>query len=147
MVDFLPHTNAGLNLVATLLLLLGWILIRRGHEVAHRRVMLVCFAVSVLFLAGYLVYHWELHRITGQRGRPFPSDVAGLIRGFYYTVLVSHVILAATVPFLAITTIVYGLRDKRVVHRRWARVTWPVWMYVSVTGVVIYVMLYHLYPV
>jgi len=135
----LPLLNATLNATATVLLIAGYVLIRRRRELAHKRVMLTAFGVSVAFLASYLTYHighGAATRFTGQ----------GLIRPVYFAILISHIILAATVPVLAIVTIILGLRDRRLAHRRWARWTFPIWLYVSITGVVIYVMLYHLYP-
>ena len=143
-VGVLPHVNAALNATAALLLLRGYWLIRRRRERAHIRTMLSCFGVSVLFLVCYLVYHQLLFSVTGQRGKPFGNQVA-VIRWVYLGILVSHVVLAVTVPFLAGITIYHGLRDQRIRHRRWARWTFPIWLYVSVTGVVVYLMLYHLF--
>ncbi len=138
--SLLPHINASLNATATLLLLVGYWLIRRGRESAHRRVMLACFAVSVLFLVSYLFYHAQ-HGSTR-----FPLYPPAAVRLFYLTVLLTHVVLAAAVPILAVVTIALALRDRRVAHRRLARWTFPIWLYVSVTGVIVYWMLYHLYP-
>lgn len=139
--DVLPHVNASLNAISTVLLVTGLILIKRRRESAHRAVMLGCFGVSVLFLAGYVTYHQLLYAATGQRGRPF-ADPRPWLRYAYYTILISHVILAATVPFLAGATIYLGLRDDRRRHRALARWTFPIWLYVSVTGVVVYFFLY-----
>jgi uncharacterized membrane protein YozB (DUF420 family) len=139
MLSQLPLVNATLNATATVLLIIGYVMIRQRREAAHKRIMLTAFGVSVLFLASYLTYHighGAATRFTGQ----------GVIRPVYFLILISHIILAATVPVLAIVTIILGLRDRRLAHRRWARWTFPIWLYVSVTGVVIYVMLYHLYP-
>ncbi|MEM8679139.1 MAG: DUF420 domain-containing protein [Planctomycetota bacterium] len=140
MLEQLPHVNASLNALATVLLVAGFVLIRRGHEVAHKRVMLSCFAVSTLFLICYVVYHYNAGH------RRFPESAPGGVRTFYLTVLATHIVLAVAVPFLAITTIVLGLLDRRTAHRRLARWTFPIWLYVSVTGVIVYVMLYQLYP-
>ncbi|MCA9184765.1 MAG: DUF420 domain-containing protein [Pirellulaceae bacterium] len=139
MVAILPHLNAALNLLATLLLVVGGLLIKRGRVVAHRNVMLLCFGVSCLFLVSYLTYHHFVGHVS------FPKDAPTAVRYFYLTVLLTHVVLAALVPILAIVTIILGLRDVRVKHRAWARWTFPVWLYVSITGVIVYVMLYHLY--
>ncbi len=138
MVHYLPTVNAALNATATVLLLLGLFLIKRGRETAHKRVMLSAFGVSILFLICYLAYHAQVGSVkfTG------PSPV----RQIYLTILGTHVVLAATVPFLAGRTLYLGLRDRRVPHRRLAKWTYPIWLYVSITGVVVYVMLYHLYP-
>jgi uncharacterized membrane protein YozB (DUF420 family) len=136
----LASLNAALNALATVLLLLGYVLIKSGREQAHKRTMLTAFGVSVAFLASYLIYHYQV----GGRGTHFAGT--GLVRPVYYAILISHIVLAAAVPVLAVATIALGLRDRRAAHRRWARVTFPIWLYVSVTGVLVYWMLYHLYP-
>ncbi len=136
----LPHVNALLNLLATVLLITGLRLIKRGKEDAHRRVMLASFGVSTLFLVSYLAYHFQVASVK------FPSYPGPWVRTFYYGILASHVVLAMTVPFLAITTIYLGLRGRRSAHRRLARWTFPIWLYVSITGVVVYLMLYQIYP-
>jgi uncharacterized membrane protein YozB (DUF420 family) len=138
--DILPHVNASLNSLATVLLVVGYVLIKQRLERAHKTTMLACFGVSVVFLVSYLVYH----AIAGSR--PFPETAPVLIRRFYYAILITHVVLAAAVPFLAIATIVLGLKDRRAAHRRWAKITFPIWLYVSVTGVIVYVMLYQVFP-
>lgn len=138
----LPRTNAMLNALATLLLLIGFSAIMAGRVNLHKRMMLMSFGVSVAFLACYLTYHFALHRYTGSHGKEFEGD--GTLRTVYYTILVSHVILAAAVPVLAPITIYRGLTGKFDRHRRIARITFPIWLYVSVTGVIIYWMLYHL---
>ena len=151
----LVHVNAGLNGLATVLLVAGWLLITRGQRDAHARVMLAAFAVSCAFLVCYLIYH------LGQVGH-VKFTAAGTVRYVYYTILISHIILAVTVPFLAVATIYFGLvghgwffaeersADDRLrmlaLHRTLAWWTFPIWLYVSVTGVVVYVMLYHLWP-
>lgn len=137
-----PHplatVNAALNATATLLLIAGWLLIKGRREAAHKWVMLSAFGVSCIFLACYVAYHLQVGSVK--------FGGAGAVRGVYLAILISHIILAATVPVLAIITIYFGLRDRRTAHRRIARWTFPIWLYVSVTGVVIYWMLYHLYP-
>ncbi len=138
--SILPHVNAALNTTATVLLIVGWLLIKRGLVTAHRNAMLSCFAVSVVFLISYLVYHYQ-HGDT-----KFPQAEYPVMAWFYYPLLISHVLLATLVPVLAIVTIVLGLRDKRDTHRRWARVTFPIWLYVSVTGVLVYLILYWFCP-
>lgn len=145
-IDVLPHGNAVLNALATVLLITGFVLIKRGNITAHKWTMLSCFGVSVVFLVCYLSYHQMLHAVTGERGKPFEyTGVA--VRYCYYAILISHVVLAVTVPFLASFTIYYGLRDERRRHRAVARWTFPIWLYVSVTGVVVYLMLYHFFHV
>lgn len=137
----LPAVNAALNGLAGVLLAAGFLLIKQRRITAHRNVMLTAFAVSIVFLACYLVYHEALRRDTGLPGKPFPGTGASLI--FYRTILVTHVILAAAVPFLASVTIYRGLKADWARHRKIAKITFPIWMYVSVTGVIIYLMLYH----
>lgn len=141
-VTSLPAVNAGLNGLATLLLLAGFILIKSGKRTAHRNVMLLAFCVSVLFLACYLTYHFGLRHYTGESSKSFPD--LGFIRLVYLTILFSHILLAVPVPVLSLMTIRYGLRGRLEQHRFWARITFPIWLYVSVTGVIIYYMLYHL---
>lgn len=142
MIQWLPHVNVSLNLLATLLLVMGFVLIKRKREAAHKQVMLATFGVNVVFLISYLTYHANVLSKT------FPTDTAVAsvgIRYFYYVLLASHVILAATVPVLAIWTIYLGLKGRRESHRRLAKWTWPIWLYVSVTGVIVYLMLYQIY--
>ncbi len=130
----LPAVNASLNATAAVLLVTGWLLIRRGLWRAHRAVMLSAFGCSVLFLASYLVYHVQTgtHRFPG----------TGAARAVYLTILATHTILAAVVPFLAAITLFRALRRRFARHRAIARWTLPIWLYVSVTGVVVYWMLY-----
>lgn len=135
-VSQLPAVNATLNAVAATLLAAGYACIRRGRIDLHRRCMVAAFATSALFLASYLVYH-------AQAGsRPFTGE--GPIRVVYFTVLISHIILAAAVLPLAVVTLRRGLRRDDARHAALARWTLPVWLYVSVTGVVVYWMLYRL---
>ena len=138
----LPAINASLNGLATVLLIVGFLLIKRGKRDAHRSVMRSAFGVSIVFLVCYLAYHAGLHHYTGERGKPFTG--VGTVRIVYFTILISHVILAAVVPILAIITIYRGLKADWVRHKKIAKVTFPIWLYVSITGVVIYLMLYHL---
>lgn len=140
-VAVLPAINASLNALATLLLVAGFVAIKRGQRDRHRNIMLTAFATSVIFLVCYLTYHAGLHHYTGESGRKFLGT--GIIRPIYFTILISHVILAVPVAVMACLTIVYGLRGQWDRHRRLARVTFPIWLYVSVTGVVIYGLLYH----
>lgn len=132
----LPTVNAILNGTAATLLVAGFLLIRAGRREAHRRSMTAAFACSVLFLVSYLVYHFEAGSVRF-RG-------TGGVRTFYLTVLLTHTVLAAVVPFLAVTTLVLARKGRFEAHRRLARVTLPLWLYVSVTGVVIYLMLYRM---
>lgn len=139
-VHFLPHVNATLNALATMFLLAGIVCIRSRREVAHRRAMIAAFATSVLFLTSYLVYHG----IAGSKRFPdYPSPV---IQTLYRTILLTHIVLAAMVPFLAVAAIYLGLKDRRAQHRKVVRWAFPIWLYVSVSGVFVYLMLYQLYP-
>jgi uncharacterized membrane protein YozB (DUF420 family) len=133
-VSDLPALNAGLNATAGVLLFAGWLMIRGGRITAHRRCMLAAFTASSLFLVSYVVYH-------AQAGsRPFTGQ--GPARAVYFAILISHVVLAAAIVPLALVTLTRALRGDFARHRRIARWTFPIWMYVSVTGVVIYWMLY-----
>jgi len=138
----LPALNAILNGCALILLVVGYRLIRQGNREAHKKTMLLAFAVSVAFLGSYLTYHWGLHHYTGASSRKFPE--IGFLRQVYLSILFSHIILAALVPFLSVVTIYLGLKEKWEKHRTLAQVTFPIWLYVSATGVIIYVMLYHM---
>jgi len=148
LIELLPHLNATLNALATALLILGYRQIKRRHEEAHKWTMIACFGVSVVFLACYLTHHYYLkyylHLPYGSR--PFPKNAPISVRYFYYSVLFPHIVLAATVPFLAITTIWLGLTNRRKRHVKLAWWTFPIWLYVSITGVIVYLMLYQLYP-
>ena len=131
-----PAINATLNGTASVLLVTGYTLIRQRRIEAHKRVMLTAFGVSIAFLICYLIYHSQVGSVH------YPKT--GAIRMVYFTILISHTMLAATVPFLAVITLRRGLTARYDKHRRIARWTFPIWLYVSVTGVVVYVMLYHL---
>ena len=132
----LPALNATLNGVAAILLVYGYTLIRRGQPEQHRRVMLAAFTTSALFLISYVTYH------ANAGSRPFTGQ--GPIRAVYFTILITHVILAAAILPMALITLNYGLRAKFDRHRRIARWTLPIWLYVSVTGVIVYLMLYQM---
>jgi uncharacterized membrane protein YozB (DUF420 family) len=132
----LPALNAVLNLTATALLITGWALIKRRRIDAHRRVMIAAFCTSALFLVSYLAYH-------GQAGsRPFPGT--GILRTIYFAILIPHVILAAAIVPLALVTLRRGLVRRDAAHRRIAKITLPLWLFVSVSGVLVYLMLYQL---
>ncbi len=130
----LPTLNASLNLFATLCLACGYYWIRRGNISRHRLCMLGACLASAAFLTGYLVYHWQVGSV------PFTGQ--GWIRSVYFVVLISHIVLAIVIVPLAATTLLRAWRGAFDRHRQIARWTWPLWMYVSVTGVVIYWMLY-----
>lgn len=130
----LPAVNASLNAVSGVLLLCGYTLMRLRRIALHRAFMIAAFAMSSLFLICYLVYHAQVGSV------PFPRH--GLVRPLYFTILITHVVLAASVPPLAIVTLTRGLNGRYPQHRRIARWTFPIWLYVSVTGVLVYVLLY-----
>jgi len=132
----LPALNATLNAASAMLLLLGYLAIRRGARETHRRFMLAALATSAAFLVSYLVYHFQVGsvRYTGQ----------GVLRTVYFTILLSHTLLAVAIVPLILVTLVRALRERFDAHRRLARLTLPLWGYVSITGVVIYWMLYRL---
>ncbi|MGC9951647.1 MAG: DUF420 domain-containing protein [Bryobacteraceae bacterium] len=134
----LPTLNAALNALAAILLVWGYTLIRRKRIQTHRKVMIAAFVTSSVFLVCYIVYHVQV----GAKSMHFLGT--GAIRTAYFTLLTSHTILAATVPVLAIITLSRGLGGRFEQHRKIARWTLPIWLYVSVTGVVVYMMLYHM---
>lgn len=133
-VNDLPALNALLNGTSALLLALAFVFIKRGNIAAHKKTMLAAFGVSALFLTSYLIYHAQIG------SKPYPGT--GLMRTIYLLILVPHIILAAAVLPLAFITLSRGLKMDVARHRRIARITLPIWMYVSVTGVIVYVMLY-----
>ena len=134
---FFPTLNAALNLTSAILLVTGYLFIRRRRVAAHKACMLAALAVSACFLASYVYYHYH-HGST-----PFPGR--GWVRGLYFAILVPHVLLAAAILPLALLTVYRAWREQFPRHVRLARWTLPIWLFVSVTGVVIYWMLYHLY--
>jgi len=132
----LPTVNATLNAISAALLIAGYCLIRRGKRDAHQRVMLMAFGSSVLFLISYLVYHYHAGSVRFQG--------TGMVRTLYFSILLTHTVLAAAVPPLAVITLSRALRSRFDRHRAIARWTLPIWLYVSVTGVVVYWMLYRM---
>lgn len=132
----LPTLNACLNTVSAILLIRGYLLIRRRQIEAHKRTMLAAFAVSTLFLISYLVYHYNVGSVKFQG--------QGTIRVVYFTILLTHSILAAVVAPMILVTLWRAWKNQFDRHRKLARYTLPIWLYVSVTGVVVYLMLYHL---
>ena len=135
---FLPTLNAILNATSGLLVLTGFIFIRRKQINAHRACMVAAVTVSLLFLVSYIVYHYH-HGATRFTG-------TGLARPVYFTILISHTLLAATIVPFVIVTLRRALRGQFLRHMKVARWTFPMWLYVSVTGVIVYFMLYHFYP-
>ncbi|MAE66811.1 MAG: hypothetical protein CMJ18_21340 [Phycisphaeraceae bacterium] len=136
----LPPVNATLNGLAGLLVLLGWRAIKRGQPNVHQRFMIAAVATSALFLACYLTYHFNTETVTR-----FPERY-GHWRTFYLAILLTHTILAAATVPLVLITLRHALKNNLAKHRRLARWTLPIWLYVSVTGVVIYFMLYQWFP-
>jgi uncharacterized membrane protein YozB (DUF420 family) len=136
--SILPHLNAVLNATSFVLLVCGLYFILRGRVAAHRACMISAVVVSCLFLVSYVVYHAQYGsmRFKGQ----------GFVRPLYFAVLITHVVLAAAIVPLVTITLRRALRGDFIRHRRIARWTYPLWLYVSVTGVIVYLMLYQLYP-
>lgn len=132
----LPTLNAFLNAIAAGLLIRGYFLIRQGRREEHKKTMLMAFTTSVLFLISYLIYHYSVGSVKFQG--------QGAIRTVYFTILLTHTVLAAAVAPMAIITLRRALKGNLDGHSKLARITLPIWLYVSVTGVVIYLMLYHL---
>jgi putative membrane protein len=138
LIPYLPHLNACLNGTSAILLITGFTFIRSRNVVAHRACQIAALCVSLLFLASYLTYHYN-HGATRFQG-------TGLVRPIYFTVLTSHTILAIVIVPLVILTFYRAFRGDFLRHRRIARITLPLWLYVSVTGVIVYLMLYQIYP-
>lgn len=135
-VSDLPTLNAILNGLAAILLAIGFVQIKRGRIAAHRRYMIAAFAMSTLFLVSYVIYHAQVG------SRPFPGT--GVWRTIYFAILIPHVILAAGVVPLALVTLRRGLVRNDAAHRAIAMFTLPIWMFVSITGVLVYLMLYQM---
>jgi len=131
----LPTLNACLNGTATVLLLIGWYAIKNEKKLFHARMMSLAFGVSILFLISYLYYHFNTEAINHYQGQ-------GLLRPIYFFILLTHIPLAALVPPLALITLYFAIRQKFDKHKKIARWLLPIWLYVSVTGVLIYLMLY-----
>ncbi|TAK62429.1 MAG: DUF420 domain-containing protein [Bacteroidetes bacterium] len=136
MLDFLPTLNAILNSTSAILLLIGRSYIKKYDRATHKKYMLAAFTVSTLFLISYLTYHY-FHGTTR-----FQHE--GFIRALYFIILTSHTILAAVLAPMVIITLLRGLKEKFTLHKKIAKWTYPIWLYVSVTGVIVYLMLYHL---
>ena len=136
----LPTFNAACNGVATVLITAGFIQIKRGNIKAHRACMLSAAAASALFLSGYLTYHARM------RGLHTPFGGTGAIRAVYFLILWTHIPLAAAIAFLVPKTFILALKGDYVRHKAWARIVFPIWYYVSVTGVLVYFFLYQWWP-
>ena len=134
----LPHLNAALNASSFVLLISGYYFIRRKRVIAHRNCQIAALTTSVVFLISYLTYHYH-HGVTRFAGQ-------GIARPIYFTILTTHTFLAAVIVPFVIITVRRAKRGDFQRHKRIARVTLPMWLYVSITGVIVYLMLYHLYP-
>jgi uncharacterized membrane protein YozB (DUF420 family) len=132
----LPALNATLNAISAILLVIGWVLIKQKKIAQHRRLMISAFISSGLFLTSYVTYHAQVG------SKPYPGT--GLMRAVYFAILIPHVILAAVVLPMAIVTLKRGLVRNDARHRQIARITLPIWLFVSVTGVIVYLMLYQM---
>ncbi|MFM1768785.1 MAG: hypothetical protein RJA22_1314 [Verrucomicrobiota bacterium] len=140
----LPALNACLNGLATLFLLAGYVFIRQGRREAHRNCMVGALLMSTLFLASYLYYHYSMQRLHGEAHTRFVNPA--WFRPYYLIILFTHLVGAIAIVPMVLVTVVRAFRERFDAHRRIARWTWPVWMYVSVTGVVIYFLLYQIFP-
>ncbi len=132
----LPTVNATLNALGGICLVAGYVFIRQGRREAHKRAMLAAFGLMALFLISYLIYHYQVGSVRYQGQGP--------LRTVYFAILISHTVLATAVPVLAILTLWRAFRERFEAHRKIARWTLPIWLYVSVTGVVVYWMLYRI---
>ncbi|MCF7688587.1 MAG: DUF420 domain-containing protein [Cephaloticoccus sp.] len=139
-INDIPSINASLNALATVLLTTGFIFIKRGNKEAHRKCMLAAVVVSTVFLVGYVSHKILVH------GVHTPFGGTGTIKTVYYTMLISHILLAMAIAYLVPRTFVYAIRGNFERHQAWARWTFPIWYYVSVTGVLIYLFNYQWWP-
>ena len=139
-VQDIPALNASLNALDTVLISIGFVLIKTGRKEAHRKVMTTAMVVSAIFLIGYVT-----HKIL-IRGVHTPFGGEGFIRGVYYTMLISHIILAISVAYIVPRTFLFAIKGDFVRHKAWAKYTFPIWYYVSVTGVLVYFFLYQWWP-
>ena len=141
----LPHATAALNLTATCLLAAALFKIKSGKVKAHKNLMLIALGVSAAFLALYLLHKLSLYQATGEYNKKFPSDAPSPAKYTYYTILITHILLAITVPFLAVRAVLLARAGRIVAHKKLVRYAYPIWMYVSVTGVLVYLMLYQFF--
>lgn len=140
----LPAVNAGLNGLCTALLTAGFIFIKRGNKLAHRNCMIAALVTSTVFLACYLTYHYQMKQVYGEAHTRFLEPA--WFRPIYLAILLTHLLGAFAIVPLVIMTTSRALRERFEAHKKIARWTWPIWMYVSVTGVVIYLLLYQIFP-
>jgi putative membrane protein len=140
-VSDIPTLNAALNATATVLITLGFIFIKQGKREIHRACMLTAGVVSALFLVGYVTHKILIHGVHTPFGGESPT-----LRAFYFTMLTTHIILAMAIAYLVPRTFLFAIKGDFVNHQRWARITFPIWFYVSVTGVLVYFFLYIWWP-
>ena len=146
--DNLPHVTASLNAIAAVLLGLGLYRIKQGQARKHKTMMVRALAVSMVFLACYLLHKVALYETTGSFNKRFPRDPAIASQGAqitYFAILFTHLPLAITVPFLALRAVYLAMKGRIIAHKKLVRWAYPIWMYVSVTGVLVYLMLYQIY--
>lgn len=142
----IPALNASLNALATVLISFGYVCIRTGRIQAHRRIMTAAMVVSALFLIGYVTHKVLVRQELAATGGHTPFGGHGAIATVYYTMLISHIILAMAIAYLVPRTFLLALRGEFARHRAWARIVFPIWYYVSVTGVLVYLFLYQWWP-
>ncbi|MDI1319848.1 MAG: DUF420 domain-containing protein [bacterium] len=140
-VSDIPTLNAALNATATVLITTGFVLIKLGKKDAHRAAMLTAGVVSALFLVGYVTHKALIRGVH----TPFGGEAPAL-RAFYYTMLITHIVLAIAIAYLVPRTFLFAIKGDYVTHKKWAKVTFPIWLYVSVTGVLVYFFLYIWWP-
>ena len=136
----LPHVYTCLNILSAILLILGYLAIKKGEREQHKKIMLSAFISSTLFLCLYLFYHFYLVNTTGKGHVPYPWH--DLSRTIYFIILIPHIILATLMTPFIIALLIFAFKEKFSLHKKIGRIIWPIWLYVSVTGVIIYLMLY-----
>ena len=136
-IPYLPTYQAILNFTAAVLITTGYIFIRRKNKLAHRACMIMALTVSCVFLVSYFYYHWTIGNV------PFAGQ--GVIRPIYFTILFTHIVLALSMLALIPITVSFAIKGDHVMHKKFARVALPIWLYVSITGVIIYMLVFHFY--
>jgi len=138
-ISLLPHLNAILNALAACFLVGGFMFIKADNRDAHQRCMIIALIISSLFLISYVIHRFYVPIFV------FQGD--GVVRIFYYILLISHVFLAIIIVPMIAVTVIRALRERFIAHKKIAKWTWPIWMYVSISGIIVYLMLYQLYPI
>ena len=136
-IPYLPTFQAILNFIAAIIITIGYVYIRNNNRVAHRRCMIAALITSGFFLVSYFYYHWTVGNV------PFAGQ--GIIRPIYFSILFTHVVLALSMLALVPITVSFAIKGDTVMHKKFARVTLPIWLYVSITGVIIYLLVFHFY--